>query len=590
MLSRMLITALALICWCAVTLAQTTAAQQQARELTKKFQEAVAATAAETASVKLAENRALLQVSLAELLWAFDEPGARALIAEAQTTLSRPPQDPAVPEPIQARLAGHRQQLRGELVKSIARRAAQLALDFLRATRPDVKTSEEAAKQARAEEASLEQQLSLEIARHDPASALRLAEESLEKGFSFELRQLLAAVNEKDRAAGQKLAEQIRSKLQNTDLVTDSQAAHFALSLLHEEYRARRTLTRGEQVYGDKQRPPILSEQSLREWSEMMARAALALVNHLARSEGREQRQQSSILPFFVSLLPEMEKFSPAAAANFRRVYAKLSPQLDLMVRESVEQSNLLHNGKTEDFLALAAKASGPQRERYITDAIHKAVGFDADFDLARKLANEHISDSQLRQNQLNFIESVYTRYAAEQGNIDEVMNLLASLRSDEERIEVLAEAAEQRLKGGDKKQALELLDQAFSYLPAELETERHFVSMTRLIRALAPLDTARAFTLYESVLEPLNQIAPAYIKACRYNPFMGSCLVGKDELYIFPATSNAHFPLQGLAADLQTLAGLDFERALALADRFRQNELRLYAKLSALRGLAAKR
>lgn len=164
-------------------------------------------------------------------------------------------------------------------------------------------------------------------------------------------------------------------------------------------------------------------------------------------------------------------------------------------------------------------------------------------------------------------------------------MSLLASLRSDEERIEVLTEAAERRLKGGDKKLALELLDKAFSYLPAELETEGHFASMTRLIRTLAPLDAPRAFTLYESLLEPINQLAPAYIKACRYNPYLGSCLVGKDELYISSRANNA---LQGIAAALQALAGQDFERALTLADRFRQNELRLYAKLSALRGLAA--
>ena|SRR5262249_35540204 len=57
--------------------------------LEKKIKENLESAAAESATLKIPENRAFLYFRVADLLWDFDEEGARALIEESRVALSR---------------------------------------------------------------------------------------------------------------------------------------------------------------------------------------------------------------------------------------------------------------------------------------------------------------------------------------------------------------------------------------------------------------------------------------------------------------------------------------------------------------------
>ena len=108
--------------------------------------------------------------------------------------------------------------LRGELVSMIAERDPQAALEFLRQTRfviPQDSMQSNRARWALSYEALLEQKLALQVAKNDPKRALELAEESLKKGISSELNELVRVVFEKDKEAGKKLAGAILSKLKS---------------------------------------------------------------------------------------------------------------------------------------------------------------------------------------------------------------------------------------------------------------------------------------------------------------------------------------------------------------------------------------
>lgn len=202
-------------------------------------------------------------------------------------------------------LVYYHQQLRGEVVEALARRDPQLALDFMSGTRPTAPPGD-AAKQAADAEAGLEQQLALKIAENDPARAMRLAEESLDKGFSYQLNRLVEIVAAKDPEAAKKLAGKIFDKLKATDPAKDPSAASFAFSFLDEEFKARRQeLTPGEKMYGVKHRKPALSDQSLLEWSNFAGAITLSIISGAARTNGASG-DSGNLISDAIRLLPDM--------------------------------------------------------------------------------------------------------------------------------------------------------------------------------------------------------------------------------------------------------------------------------------------
>src|SRR5215813_11319984 len=147
--------------------------QKPLASLEKKIKENLEAAAAESATLKIPENRAFLYFRIADLLWDFDEEGARALIEESRSALGRLVSAPGN-NPFNSMIGHYHQQLRGEIVEALARRDPQLALDFMRGTKP-VAPPGDAAKWAADAEVGLEEQLAMKIAENDPARAMRLA-------------------------------------------------------------------------------------------------------------------------------------------------------------------------------------------------------------------------------------------------------------------------------------------------------------------------------------------------------------------------------------------------------------------------------
>jgi hypothetical protein len=554
--------------------------------LEKKIKENLEAAAAESATLKIPENRAFLFFRIADLLWDFDEEGARALIEESRSALSRLVSAPDY-NPSNSQSGYYHQYLRSEIVEALARRDSQLALDFMRGTKPTAPPGD-AAKQAADAEAGLEQQLALKVAENDPARAMRLAEESLDKGFSYRLNQIIETVVAKDPEAAKKLAGKIFDKLKATDLTKDHSAASFAFWFLDGEFKARRQeLTPGEKMYGVKRRKPALSDQSLLEWSNFAGAIALSIISGAARNNGA-QSDSDNLISDAIQLLPTMEKISPAVVANIRRKYAEVSQKISESTRRLVEENDIRRNGKVEDFLALAEKSQGEARSNYLNMAVFKAVDSDADFDRARNIIDEKITDPNDRKRERAFVEWVHAQYAAGQGKIEEALASLAHLESDDERARTLGLIIETALKAGNKKNAAQLLEKALIAMPPQIETSRQFEAMSKIIRGLAETDAERAFALYESLIEPINQIASAYIRMCRF-----------DGQRYGPATKDEMLMQKGLAAtqaihafveETKSLARSDFDRAMDLAGRFRQTELRVYAELNAIQAVSSKR
>src|ERR1043165_2321012 len=178
---------------------------QQRQELEKKTFALVNEIASAAWGLKLPENRVFVMASAADLLWPSDEKRARALYWDALNSINSiavvsgaPGETPSKADRdkiIQSYYSVF--VLRQKLLQQIARRNSQLALDMLRATR-QVPPRQLGPGFRFRDDQELEQEIANEVAAQDPAQVLQLARQSLAKGLSFKLFELLNKLNERD--------------------------------------------------------------------------------------------------------------------------------------------------------------------------------------------------------------------------------------------------------------------------------------------------------------------------------------------------------------------------------------------------------
>src|SRR5687767_13835085 len=230
----------------AVTLAVPARASQQdkeadrQKELDKKTLALLNDVAAAAWSPKLPENRLFIMSNAADLLWTVDEKRARTLYWDALNALNlvagpvRATGQKLSPEE-RAKLAQSYLsafELRQKLLRRIAKRDAQLALDMLRASRP-VPPRHVLPDFTLPDDIQLEQGIAAELAARDPAQALQIARQSLAKGPTLELITLLRRLNDVDSEKGSQFAGELISKIRTINLANDFHGAIVAVQLLY---------------------------------------------------------------------------------------------------------------------------------------------------------------------------------------------------------------------------------------------------------------------------------------------------------------------------------------------------------------------
>src|SRR5207248_2539293 len=200
-------------------------------------------------SLNLPENRSYVLTTAADLMWPHDEKRARSLFWEALNSLNPagiqaldgsgpkvpPANDSAKPSPTKTPTKEQEQilnqyyatlQTRREFLRKVGWRDPQLALDMLHASRPPLPRQIAGAFRP-ADETDLEQELANEAAARDPKRALQIARESMAKGLTYQILNLLDQVLQKDEEAGSQLAGEIIAKL-NTENFNTSIAPYIA--------------------------------------------------------------------------------------------------------------------------------------------------------------------------------------------------------------------------------------------------------------------------------------------------------------------------------------------------------------------------
>jgi len=548
--------------------AQTDAKKEKAAELEKKTLALLNEIASASWGLKLPENRVYIMESTADLLWPFDDKRARNLYWEAINSINSTV--PAYPKPGETLSQTDREKftqafiltlrLRQTVVRQVVRRDPQLALDLLRASRQ----SPPKELGLFSEERHFEQEIAGEIAVRDPAQALQFARESLAKGLTWELVNLVQKLQQRDAEKASVFAGEIITRLQTTNVDTDLHASITALYLLQS------SRTREGNELGEILKPLTLTGDQKHELVEILLDAALSA------------SANSHLLFQMNEVMPEIEQFFPERRAALERKLATFNQTLSKEQRYQNTYNGLIRRGMQEDIVRIAASGDSYSQAYLYQQAAMIAVA-RGNTDAFRDFLGKEVSDSE-RKKILDLLDVEEINMAAVRKKPDDLRKLLPKIERKEERARAMAELAVLLKEKGEDAEAVTLVDEAATMIKTNLKDEKQTNALLSLLCAYAVVDPAKAFALAERTVDRANSQISLLLLLDRV---VKSGAVKKSEIILDQAglmqlDSMVFKYGKGVAA----LARSDFNRTKALADRFDRNELRLLAQLLIVKGL----
>lgn len=590
-------------------IAQTPAAQDSAKSGQKKTDQAkqqeslekkalalLEDVLKEAANLRLAENRIRAQASAAEMLWKHDEKRARALFKQAADSfvelLANEEESASnqtyviIDGPAMNQLGRYpalsqvRTQLRQELLQMLGAHDAKLARDFLRATSRPVNREEMGYSNMNGD-TEMDLSIAARVAESDPKQALEIAEENLEKGLPYGLANVLSQLQKKDRESAAKLTGGIMKKLRSENMATNHEAAMFALMLLQQQGEAGGVDSSSDEARAASARTSALDENTVRELIDMIVTAALSqAASKTSDSDDEDSGGATPLLGSINSLMPQIEKYAPSRAPLLRKKMTEYETTLDPNQRAYKEFESVIEKGDSRAIMEAASKADPEMKKALAGQAIAKAFA-EGEFDRARQLINEFITDAGQRKQMLASLDRQMLQRASMLGKLDEARTLLSRL-PPEERAAMLAQFAMAAIGRGDKKLALQLLDEARNSVSAQATNYVELGALLQIARSYVAVDPARSFDIIEPTIDQLNTLvaAVATLDGFEYwQHFKDGEMIGAGPSVVITTTLQC-------ARDLAPLSRADFDRARAAADRFSRSEVRVMARLSVVQGV----
>jgi hypothetical protein len=565
---------------------------EKRQELERKTVGLLDEIASEAWGLKLPENRAFVQVTAADLLWTHDEKRARNLFWEALNSLGLTAsvlfEETATKDPSKANSAkstaakaqaGEKRQQqyletfarRREFLRRVARRDPQLALDMLRATRQNPAPQVNAAFRM-PDESDLEQEIASEAAERDPKKALQIARESLAKGISFELMNLVSQLNRQNQEAGTEFAGDIIAKLRTVDLATDLHAAWVGTDLLLVS-RTPKTQPANELTPRVSWKPLKLNDDQKRELVELITDAALSATVNPNGLNGLDE------------IMAEIEQFAPDRVAKLKAKMAQATRTLNRDQQDWNTYNSLFRNGTSEQMIEAGASVGEEQRNTLYREAVIKAAA-EGRADSLREFINNQVADESRKKNLLDSLDEQQIGFTASQGKIEALQKLLPMIRLKERRAWAMAELAILLEKKGEHEKAVGLLDEAQTLVKVDLRSESQSQAMLSLLLAYALVDPAKAFTMVEPIIDRANDNISKLLLLERV---VKSGAVKNGEIILSQPGIPLDFAIFKYGPGIAAVAKADFTRTKGLADRFQRPELRLLARLLLVQALLNK-
>jgi len=537
------------------------------KELEGKALKLLNSTLADAQTLKLVENQTLFQSVAADLLWTRDEKRARSLFQDAVNSLTVA-LNSSEPGPARGNTHWILAQARFQTIQTIAVRDAQFALDLLRASRPVAPESSDFGYDMHDPELMLEQNIAAQAAEKDPKLALKIAQESLKKGVSSNLLGLLQRLQQQDSDAATRLAGDIVKKIRTEDLTTNQEAGLTAVELLRSILQPTRS-DLDAPIQGQantKVKRLMLDDETIRDLAEAVVTVAVSASAH--NPHGLIEVQ---------SMLPDLEKRLPGRTAQLRQRLDEITKTVDPRMRTWMQYEPLMRNGSTDAILTAAADAPPQMRSSLYMMAAGKLMRA-GDVDRARQITKDNLSGAE-RDQMLARIDQLAIANAIKRNKIDDAKEIILRLGSREARAGAFAElAAAIMMAQGDRKLALELLDEARKLITSPPANQKQIDAFMQVAGAYALVEPARAFELINPLIVQANEMIAAAALLDKFGSGQG--LFKRGEMLLQHSFSAANGPYVQHLRKLTALARADFERTKTAVDGFQRDEIRLMGRL----------
>jgi hypothetical protein len=543
--------------------------------------------------LKLWENRALVYAAAGDLYWKTDQKRARKLFRDAANEIIAGNQIPKEKSKNYWEDYGYWQDTspRRAILLLIAAHDADLALELLLETRspdlqaainqqnqpkpppnapnvPEKKTSAQAVNEQKnkmqiQQEISLEQQFAVKAAEQNPKKAAKLIRDSLSKGFSYAVIQLLAKINEKDEDLGKELLGEIIGKILDTDFAEKEDARSVASIFLQQAFNPQTYKSRDEKF-----KPLKLEDKDLK------AIAAKLADYFIGKTDLRSYWS-------FSEILPALEKYAPEKSPQLKQradAFKKLIPEED---RGWQEVRKLINdpNSKPEQLIDEADKYAGYEKFELYRSAVDKALEAGTG-DKIRDLLRGEPSGKQ-RDDALSYIDTKLSEKAIKDDKLEDAQSLVAKTESNSSKVRILVDLALGFHKKNTKEAretAVDLMTKARALVGDAPESREEVGDILKVASGYAVVEPSRAFLYLPPLVEMSNDLMMAYSLLAKYSK--QEAFFKKGEMLYTQTVGNSGASYMRYGKELGLLAAADFGRAKGLIEQFRRDDVRVLVKV----------
>lgn len=558
------------------------------KELEKRVLQILDQAVGDAATLKLAQNRAIVYAIAGDLYWKFDEKRAREFFRDAANDIivdiaeaekeSKSNDSPYAENYIY-------RSVRYEVLPLIAKHDGELALELLVLTRP-AKLAAELAKallpnakkdggrmnydpaQDRVrEEIALEQRLAVVAAEQNPDKAIKLIKDSLSKGISWNVLPLLQKLNKKNAKKASSLADDVVRKIIDTDLTKNREDFSAAVGFLQYATNPNTSKTKKEKQFK-------FTETQLKDIASKIADTFLQPSNSIEMTLG------------IIQVIPSLEKITPEKAALLKQKQVEAMKNLPAEFKRYEQRGKLWNQNSTpEEMIAELPKLNEYEKIEASTSIVDKILQIE-DEARARKLI-EQIPNEKARAYANEQFESAKISRTAKEGKLDEAKKLVGNLSKKKTQIQKLVALAKDFHKKNTEKDleaAANLMKDAKALTNELPEDEDELNDLMEVVKGYATVNPNEAFRLFDPIVDQINEIVQATAVLSKYNKQNQSFKKGELIMQV------NGYAWEGLLLfryidQIQMLGKADLNRMSSFSDKFTRNDTRTIVKLFVAQG-----
>jgi hypothetical protein len=526
----------------------------------------------ESTTLKLWENRSLVQALAGDLIWNSDQKRAKKLFIAAADELRQANFEVKKADSNQLAAGSINLSPRYAIIKIIAKHDAESAYETMISTRT-VEVQNALNKRNNQtltevfmmnDEFYLEQFITKKLAEDNPEKAVKLLREQLSKSnISSELLEILKKIAVKDEELAEKLTTEVMDALTSADYAKNRRNIYNALRFMDSvrefnEKNAAQTLA--------KSIPLKISKESQNAVGEKI------LNSLLATKDWMDDHLVSNTLTYFDRLFPD----------KVARLEQKLI-ELRSLAPKGVESSNPREFEKLSpiDAIKSAAKFKHPMMKYGIYINVARKMLKTGQGEKAKELLLQYGIPSVQRDKVIALIDEALAGKTLDEGKLNEAELLILQLKSNSRKVKRLVELAiktNQINTAKSREAALKLMQTARGFVNEIPEDKDDADDILNLVSGYSNIEPALAFPFLDPLIEQTDDVLNAQAKVDKMKKRNG--LFKNDEILFIRSLGFGDSSLASYGKSLTLLAQADFTKTKSLAEQFKRNDIRILTKL----------